>query len=141
MSHPQVKEVYDGTEAAKQRLGDSYAFGMFEFAEIIFENYRGTDNGQGDTPDDVATPTVGIAPDEARFFYEAGEVVGGFYGEYFAPADFLETVNTVGLPRHAKIAFDKRFNQTIFIHTQQNPLPLCLRPQTLVRGIATEESE
>ena len=47
----------------------------------------------------------------------------------------METVNTVGLPRYAKLAPDGRFNQFVELHTQQNPLPLCLRTKTLCKFI------
>jgi hypothetical protein len=128
LEHPSVKGVYDGYAAAKSALGDNYAFGIFEFGGIFFENYQGTDDGT----------TVAIAPDEARFFFTG---VPGLYAEYFAPGDFMETVNTMGLPRYAKLAPDTRFNRYVELHTQQNPLPLCLRPQTLVRGVADVSSE
>jgi hypothetical protein len=100
-------------------LGKNYEFGTFEFGGIVWENYQGTDDNS----------TVAIAADEARVFVSG---VPGLYAEYFAPADFMETVNTIGLPRYAKVAVDQRFNQFVEIHAQQNPLPLCLRPQTLV---------
>lgn len=51
---------------------------------------------------------------------------------YFAPADFIETVNTPGLPRYAKQRITD-YERGVEIHTQSNPLPICLRPQLLVR--------
>lgn len=128
LEHPSVKGVYDGYAAAKQALGENYAFGIFEFGGIMFENYQGTDDAS----------TVAIDPDECRFFFTG---VPGLYAEYYAPGDFIETANTLGVPRYAKLAPDKRFNQFVELHTQQNPLPLCLRPQTLVRGVADASSE
>jgi hypothetical protein len=123
ISHPSVKEVWDGFGSAEAilRRGGNYAFGVFEFGGILWENYRGTDDQE----------TVAIADDEARIFLTG---VPGLYAEYFAPADFLDTVNTPGLRRYARLARDKQFNRWIEIHTQQNPLPLCLRPQTLMRA-------
>jgi hypothetical protein len=55
------------------------------------------------------------------------------FGTYYAPADFVETVNTVGLPVYAKqerMPFDKG----VQLHTQSNPLPLCLKPRVLVKA-------
>lgn len=115
-----VKATYANTAEQSVRQGRNYAFGTFEYAGVLWENYQGTDDNQ----------TVGIEPDEAILFMTG---VPGLYAEYFAPADFMETVNTIGLPRYARSAPDTRFNQYVEIHTQQNPLPLCLRPQTLVR--------
>ena len=116
-----VKRVYTDTDEQRVRLGGNYAFGAFEFGGIVWENYQGTDDNS----------TVAIDPDECRIFLVG---VPGLYAEYFAPADFMETVNTIGLPRYAKVAPDTRFNQYVELHTQQNPLPVCLRPQTLVKG-------
>lgn len=121
LEHPNVKNVYDGTTAAKQRLGDSYVSGVFEFGGIMWENYQGTDDNE----------TVATDPDEARFFFTG---VPGLYQESFAPGDFLDTVNTPGLPRYARIAFEPGLNRWVKLHTQQNPLPLCLRPQTLMKA-------
>jgi hypothetical protein len=120
VGHPDIAETYDGTSAAADRLGGNFAFNVFEYGGIVWENYRGTDDNS----------TVAIATDEARLFLIG---VPGLYAEYFAPADFMETVNTIGLPVYAKLAPPTRFNQYVELHTQQNPLPLCLRPQTLVK--------
>jgi hypothetical protein len=124
ISKSDVKAVYENTADQERRLGANYAFGRFEFAGIVFENYRGTDDNSA---------TVGIATDEARFFLTG---VPGLYQELFAPADFIETVNTIGLPRYAKQAVDPRFQRFVEVHAQMNPLPVCLRPQTLVKGTA-----
>jgi len=119
-----VKNVWDGYEAAERKLGSNFAHGIFEFAGIFFENYQGTDDNS----------TVAIDPQEAMFFPVN---VPGLYAEYYAPADFLETVNTIGLPRYAKIAPDPKFNRHVDVHTQQNPLPLCTRPKVLMTGSIT----
>ena len=52
---------------------------------------------------------------------------------YFAPADFNETANTLGLPLYAKQA-PRKFERGTDLHVQSNPLPLCLRPEILVKG-------
>lgn len=121
INHPNVKGVWDGWASAERRLGESYVFGVFEYGGIFFENYQGTDDNS----------TVAIAADKAKFFWTG---VPGMYAEYFAPADFMETVNTIGLPRYAKTAVDQRFGRFVELHTQQNPLPLCLRPKTLMKA-------
>jgi len=50
---------------------------------------------------------------------------------YNAPADFVETANTIGLPRYAKQAVDQQFARWVMLHVQSNPLPICTRPQVL----------
>ena len=55
----------------------------------------------------------------------------------YAPADYIETVNTIGLPRYAKQATDQEFGRWVKLHTQSNPLPICTRPKTLIKGKRT----
>lgn len=133
VEHPTVKEVYKNTAEQERRLGASYAFGAFEFGGIVFENYRGTDDGEDVSEGTNDAPMVGIGLNECRLFLTGVPMI---YAEYFAPASFMETVGSIGLPRYAKVAPDTKFNEFVELHTQQNPLPLCLRPQTLCRGIA-----
>lgn len=122
LDHPKVRGVWDGWQSAERRLGDSYVHGIFEFGGIFFENYQGTDDNS----------TVAIAANKAQFVWSG---VPGLYSESYAPADFMEAVNSVGLPRYAKIGPDPSgFNRFVTLHTQQNPLPLCLRPKTLMVG-------
>ncbi|MET4240310.1 major capsid protein [Bradyrhizobium sp. RT10b] len=120
VSQPDVKEVFKNTADQERRLGDNYAYGAFEFGGVVWENYRGTDDGT----------TVGINKDEGRGF-----IVGApdLYAEFYAPADYIETVNTIGLPRYAKLAPDYRFNKFVDVEAQMNPLPLCMRPRTLFK--------
>lgn len=120
LEHPSVKGVYDGYQMAERRLGASYVHGIFEFGGIFFEEYQGSDDG-----------AVGIDSNEVRFFFADAP---GVYAEYYAPGDFMEAVNTIGLPRYAKMAADDRFNRYVELHVQTNPLPICLRPATLLSG-------
>lgn len=120
-----IKQTAEATQLAQIVLGSNYAFGVFEFGGIIWENYQGTDDNT----------TVAVATDTCRFF-----VVGvpGLYVEYYAPGDFLDTVNTTALPRYARIGADPSgMNRFVNVHTQQNPLPFCTRPLTLVGGTST----
>jgi hypothetical protein len=50
----------------------------------------------------------------------------------FAPADFIETVNTLGLELYAKQE-ERKFGRGIDLHAQSNPLPICYRPGVLVK--------
>lgn len=121
ISHAEVKAAYANWNAAAAALGNSFVHDVFPFGGITFENYQGTDDNS----------TVAVGTDECRLFVTG---VPGLYEEYYAPADFMETVNTIGLPRYAKIAPDGKYNRAVGLHTQQNPLPLCVRPQTLIKG-------
>jgi len=92
----------------------------FLFGGIVWEEYKGT--GIGDT--------AFIATGECRIFPVG---VQGLFKTYFSPADFIETVNTIGLPFYAKqqlMDYDRGINIT----TESNPLNICTRPSVLIRG-------
>ena len=55
------------------------------------------------------------------------------YQTCFAPADFIETVDTLGLEVYAKQKTTV-FDRGVEIHTQSNPLPMCMRPAVQVKG-------
>lgn len=88
------------------------------FGGVTWEEYRGN-NG--------ATPFIADA--EAYLFPEGS----GIFATYFAPADFMETVNTLGLPLYAKVAVDDQLQRWAKIHSQSNPLALCLRPRAVIK--------
>ena len=90
----------------------------FPFGGIYFENYRGK----------IASTSF-IDDDEGRIFPVG---VPGLFQTINAPADYIETVNTIGLPFYAKqerMDFDKGIN----IETQSNPLCICTQPRTLIK--------
>ncbi len=90
----------------------------FYFGGIFFENYRGKIGS-----------TSFIPATEGRIFPVGAQ---GIFQTINAPADYIETVNTVGLPFYAKqerMAFDKGIN----LETQANPLCICTQPRTLIR--------
>lgn len=104
----------------------------FTFAGITFEEYR----GQFPTLNEDGTKTVRkLIPDgEARFFPLGTRDT---FRTYFGPADYVEAVNLPGLEMYAKTVPDPSGkNKFVSISTQMNPLPICLRPQILVRGTA-----
>lgn len=93
----------------------------FEYAGVVWENYRGNVGG------------VPFVPADEAFVTPIGTNI---FATYFAPADFMETVNTVGLPLYAKIGDDPSgFNRFVKLHSQSNPLCLCLRPRAVIRVV------
>jgi hypothetical protein len=128
ISHTNVKAAYQNYVGAGDRLGGSYINRIFPFGGINFENYAGTDDQTS-----TSGGTVGIHPNECQFFLTG---VPGLYQEFYAPADFFDTVNTIGLPRYARIAPDDEMQRYVKLHVQMNPLPVCTRPRTLIRGVA-----
>jgi hypothetical protein len=122
VSHPEVTEAYRRyQESSFLRAG--LARTAFEYAGIVFEEYRGK------------IGSVDFIPDNKAHFFPVG--VPGLFRQYNAPADFVETANTIGLPRYAKQATDQEFGRWVKLHTQSNPLPICTRPKTLIKGKRT----
>src|ERR687897_3010922 len=69
------------------------------------------------------------------YFFPVG--VPGLFPQYNAPADFVETANSIGLPRYARQAVDQQFARWVMLHVQSNPLPICTRPRVLIKGKRT----
>ena len=122
IAHESVKEVYRNHAAAIEILGGDPRK-EFKFGGITFEEYRG-----------VATDLDGnsrqfIADNEGHAF-PMGTM--NTFQTLFAPADFIETVNTLGLELYAKQE-ERKFGRGIDLHAQSNPLPICYRPGVLVK--------
>ena len=120
-SHSKVKEAYERWEEGAALRNDMRS--GFTFGGIIFEEYR----GQATDPD--GNTRRFIASGEGHCFPTG---TAESFVTYFAPADFNETVNTLGLPLYAKQC-PRKFDRGTELHTQSNPLPLCLRPGVLVK--------
>ena len=116
VAHASVVSAFD-----RWNFGDFYRQdqrGGFPFAGVMWEEYRGTVNG-----------TDFIANGDA---YMIPEGVADLFTMYFAPADYMETVNTNGLPFYAKQEA-RDMNKGINIDAQSNPLTLCTRPNVIVK--------
>jgi len=118
IKNAEVRATYlSQVEASQLRLGVAYE--IFNFGGITFENYRGSVG---------ATPF--IAADKANFFPYGS---AGLWRTVNAPADYVETVNTPGLPRYAK-QFPMPNDKGVNMEVQANSLSYCTRPATLVQG-------
>jgi hypothetical protein len=94
----------------------------FEYGGISWMRYSATIGG---------TPYV--PANKCRFFATGAT---GLFQVRYAPADFIETVNTPGKPYYAKQE-PMPFGKGIMLHTQSNPLFFCTRPKTLIQGSIT----
>jgi hypothetical protein len=90
----------------------------FEFADVIFEEYAG---GVGNTL---------FIPEGEAYAYPEG--VMGLFQTWFAPADWMETVNTKGLPYYAKQEV-MPYNKGVSFESQSNPLNFCSRPEAVLK--------
>jgi hypothetical protein len=124
-SHPNVIRAYQLTQESAMLRADQRS--GFTFAGVTFEEYLGQ-----------ATDMAGnlrrfIEPGEGQAFPEG---TLDTFATYFAPADFNETVNTLGQPLYAKQE-PRDFGRGTDLHTQSNPLPMCHRPSLLVKVLAS----
>lgn len=113
--HKTVKETYLNTMQAASLRGDARE--SFEFGGIVWERYRGKVAGVSFVHDDKALLIPEGVPD--------------LYISSFAPADYMETVNTQGIPYYSKIE-PLPFNKGVAGEAQSNPLHLCTRPRAQI---------
>ena len=107
----------------------------FDYGGVTFENYRGRVNAVDTDGDDEA---LDIAGNATTPFFADGEAylvpIGPpIFKTYFAPADFIEAVNTVGLPIYVKSVVDDDLQRWVKLHSQSNPLVLCVRPRAVIK--------
>ena len=118
-AHPKVQEAYQRWQEGAALRDDMRS--DFRFAGVRFEEYAGeASDAEGNT----------------RRFIEVGEAhafpLGTLdtFATYVAPADFNESVNTLGQLLYSKQA-PRKFDRGTDLHTQSNPLPMCHRPALL----------
>lgn len=128
LAHPEVVESFKGTPMA-QVLREGYVlpngnkiYGAFEFGGIVWENYRGA---VGDTSF--------IGTDDCHIFPQGAP---GLFRTVYAPADYEETVNTMGQRLYAK-QFPMPNGKGRNFDVQMNALQYCTRPKSLLKGKRT----
>lgn len=121
VAHKEVREtfLYQQGGLLRERSARRTVF----YGGITFEEYRGK------------VGNVSFVADNKAHFFPVG--VPDLFIEAYAPADFIETVNTVALPKYAKQAVDSRFQRYVELHAQSNPLPICTRPRVLIKAKRT----
>lgn len=120
-THKSVTETFlyhAGASVLRQDVPDK-----FEFGGATWERYR---TGAKATAD-LGSPY--IAHDEARVVVKG---VPDLFITRFAPADYEETVNTVGLPFYMK-QFSKPNGKGREIEVQMNAISICTKPKVLRR--------
>lgn len=116
IAHSKVKDTYDNSRDAawlRQDPRDQLSFGG-----MVFERYRGKVGSQAYIPDGEA--------------YAMPEGVPDLFIARFAPADYNEAVNTIGLPYYAK-SEPMRFDKGMELEAQSNPIMLCTRPRAVIK--------
>lgn len=126
IKHATVKEAYKYYQSGQQPLREDVRR-QFPFHGLVFEEHNGTATLLND--DGTSTNKPFITAQEGHAF-PVGTM--STFKTYFAPGDFNETVNTIGLELYAKIEA-RKMGRGWDLHTQSNPLPLCKRPEVLVK--------
>jgi hypothetical protein len=130
VKHKEVLDTYKNYSAAatlrsavidpSNQSVQSGSWGAFPLFDITWANYRGGLN-------------VGIEDDEVKFVPIG---VPGLFRSVFAPADYIETVNTPGLEMYIK-NFRMQNDKGISLEFQNNVIHYCTRPRALMRGVMT----
>lgn len=114
--HPKVEAAFANWQAAGDRLGGDMREG-FSFAGITFIEYEVSVGETKFIEDDVGR----LVPK-----------VKGLFKQFFGPANYNETVNTLGKPMYAKAA-PRRMDKGWDLEAQSNPLAMCTAPAALVK--------
>lgn len=122
VGHATVEKAYDRYLESEflrttQRNQQGNAPG-FPFAGVQWREYKGSVGGQDFIGDDDAYLVPMGVPD--------------MFVTNFAPADYMETVNTVGLPYYAKQE-RMRMDKGVELESQSNPISICTRPDAIVK--------
>ncbi|MBQ3059601.1 MAG: major capsid protein [Desulfovibrio sp.] len=116
-SHALVRKYFEDWLARRQDFGDNdYRRRGFTYGSVTFYE---------------ASEVVGglkLVDDNKAHLYPVGP---GIWKMYYAPADWMETVNTVGLPYYARMD-EKSKGRGYDLEVQANPLTLCIYPEALV---------
>lgn len=115
INHKSVRETYLNTAQAAELRGK--VPDTFDHGGITWERYRGSIGGVPFIPNN-----------EARAFPDG---VTDLFITRYAPADYMETVNTDGLPYYSKVE-PLRFGKGLEIESQSNPLHVPTRPKTII---------
>jgi len=115
IDHEKVKAAFANYQEAQDRLGGDVRSG-FTFGGIEFIEYDVTVSGQRFIPADVA---------------QVFPVARGVFRMFNAPANYNETVNTIGQPFYSK-AEERKLGKGWDVEAQANPLAMCLFPEALI---------
>lgn len=124
VNHKSVREIYIAAAKIAESLGRTAD--VFEVGGITFERYR-----TGKKAKTANGDALFIGSDEARIVPMG---VPELFVTRFAPADYMETVSTKGIPRYAK-QFEMKNGKGVELEVQTNHISLCTRPAVLRKAI------
>jgi hypothetical protein len=115
IGHAKVEEAYKYQQSERLRADGRESF---SFGGLNFERYRG---GVGGTPFIPATVAYAVPMGAPDMFISR-----------FAPANYADTVNTIGLPMYASTD-ELGHNKGVELEGQSNPIHLNTRPQAVIK--------
>lgn len=122
-AHSEVRQTYLNTQQAAELRGGT-AYQSFQYGGIVWENYRGTDDGS----------TVAVDTDKAKFFPVNSN---GVFQVAWSPAETFDYVNTPGQPVYGMVLPDDKRNAHVDLEVYSYPLFMCTRPAMLQRAKRT----
>jgi hypothetical protein len=117
VGHPNVEDKYLNHQAAEVLRAGTAPYASFPFGGVLWENYRGKVGG------------IDFIPTAKAYLFPVG--VPGLFLHYLSPADYVETVNTLGLPFYSRAEL-MRMGKGIEMEVQTNPLLLCTKPAAVI---------
>jgi hypothetical protein len=116
-NHDSVQKAFDRWNDG-QFLRDDHRRDGFSFGGVNWEEFYGNLGGvQFMDPDTAYLVPVGV---------------DGLFITNYAPADYMETVNTTGVPFYASQEA-LRHNKGVDMEAQSNPLSLCTLPRAIIK--------
>ena len=126
IKNAEVRQTYLNYQAAADLRAPyvqaGQVWGQFEFGGILWVNYRGYAMGQ---------PMIETTK---AYLFPTG--VPDLFKTIYAPADYIETVNTMGKPRYVK-QYTMQNDKGVHMDTQMNALNWVTRPYALARAKLT----
>jgi hypothetical protein len=124
VNHPDVIRTYVNWSDARDIRNGSQggAFGTFEFSDVVWFNYRGSDDNT----------TIKVPTDKVKFFPDAP----GIFREAMAPGESAQWANQPGKPLYLLPIPDRDRQMWWKVEAYAYPLYICTRPATLQSGRA-----
>lgn len=122
-THPEVRASFlNWTAAQDLRNGVGAVWQPFQFGNINFINYRGTDDNS----------TLAIPSNTVKFF----PTNAGIFQKAMAPGEKFEMLGTPGQNRYAMMVRDPLRDMWADVEVYTYPLYVCTLPQALAAGTA-----
>jgi len=116
--NPEIRDYYANRVDAKSWVPEYDAFGAIEYAGVVFENYRGTDDQS----------TVAIATDEGHAFPTN---TNGAFMHVKAAGESFADLGTTGKDFYSLITTDEKHDRFVDLELITYPLFVCTRPKML----------